>query len=117
MYQLKHFCSRSKENNELNGLSDLCCHGDFFYIYDNNNRRTQILTLDFGYVNNIKSDGNSPIRFQISNTTIGVACYEATLLYYLVSKALNYKHNIAETWNINYIDSIFCTLNVLLKKI
>ena len=40
-----------------------------------------------------------------------------TLFYDLISKALKYKHNIAKTFTINYIDSTFCALNVEQKKI
>ena len=70
-------------------------------MFDRNNSRTQILTLHFVYVNTIQLDGLSPHRVQrreygpyrveISNTTIGVSCTEATLFYDLVSKELKYK--------------------------
>ena len=80
------------------------------------NKRIQILTLDFEYSSTIQLD-DDPYRVQISNTTIGVSCNQATLFYDLVSKALKYKHNIYGTFNINYIDSIFCALNYEEKKI
>ena len=113
---MNQFGSHGVGNNQLNGPFGLCCHGDYLYICDYGNNRIQILNLDFGYVNTIRLDGNKPIRVQISNTTIGVSCQQATLFYDLVSKALKYKHNFAETWNINYIDSTFYALNVQQKK-
>ena len=75
-----------------------------------------ILTLDFEYVNTIQLD-DRPYRVQISNTTIGVSCDNATVFYDLVSKELKYKHDIAGTYTISYIDSIFCALNIDQKKI
>ena len=114
--QLKKFGSEGEENNQLNYPWDLCCQGDFLYICDHHNKRIQILTLDFDYVNTIQLDGNHPGRVQISNTTIGVSCDEVTLFFDLVSKAFKYKHDIAGTWNINYIDSTFVALNVKQKK-
>ena len=117
MNQLKKFGSHGVGNNQLNWPSGLCCHGDYLFICDHNNRRIQILTLDFDYVNTIKLDGDYPIKVQISKTTIGVACDKATFFYDLVSQELKYKHNIAATYTINYIDSIFCALNSGQKKI
>ena len=75
-----------------------------------------ILTLDFEYVNTIQLD-DRPYRVQISNTTIGVSCDNATVFYDLVSRELKYKHDIAGTSTISYIDSIFCALNINQKKI
>ena len=100
----------------MNFPHDLCCKDDYLYICDRNNRRIQILTLDFEYSNTIQIDGH-PFRIQISNTTIGLSCEKATLFYDLVSKALKYKHNIAETFSINYIDSTFCALNCRKNKL
>ena len=56
----------------------LCCNGDYFYICDGGNKRIQILTLDFEYVNTSQLDGDYPYTIQISNTTIGVSCHHAT---------------------------------------
>ena len=117
--QLKKFGSEGEGNNQLNWPLGLCCHGDYLYICDYYNKRIQILNLDFEYSSTIQIDGGlRPFRVEISNTTIGISCYEATLFYNLASKALKYKHyNTAETKNINYIDSIFCTLNVKQKTL
>ena len=115
--QLKQFGSFGTEKNQFINPYGLCCHGDFLYICEYNNMRIKILTLDFDYVNTIQLDGNQPFKVQISNTTIGVSCEQVTLFYDLVSKKLKYKHNIAGTFTINYIDSIFCALNVQQKKI
>ena len=38
------------------------------------------------------------------------------LFYDLVSKELKFKHNIARTYTINYIDSTFCALNCQKNK-
>ena len=114
--QLNQFGSRGTGNNQLNNPYGLCCHGDYLFVCDYHNRRIQILTLDFEYENTIPLDGNTPYRVEISNTTIGVSCDQATLFYDLVSKGLKYKHNIAGTKVINYIDSTFCALNVAQKK-
>jgi len=110
--QLKQFGSRGTGNNQFNYPCGLCCHGDYLFVCDYGNKRIQILTLDFEYVSTIQLDGNRPYRVEISNTTIGVSCDQATLFYDLVSKALKYKHNIAGTYAINYVDSTFCALNV-----
>ena len=72
--------------------------------------------LDFQYTSTIQLNSDCPIRVQISNTTIGVSCDEATLFYDLVSKALKYRHDTAGTFNINYIDLAFCALIVQQKK-
>ena len=113
--QLKQFGSQGAENNQLNCPYGLCCHGDYLYICDNRNNRIQILNFDFQYVSTIQVN-DCPIRVQISSTTIGVSCNQATMFYDLVSYALKYKHNIYGTFNMNYIDSIFCALNVHQKK-
>ena len=115
--ELKQFGSEGVGNNQLSYPFGLCCYGDYVYICDRGNKRIQILTLDFEYVNTIQLDSHNPIRIQISNTTIAVSCDEATLFYNLVSTALKYKHNIRGTENINYIDSIFCALNLAQKKL
>ena len=114
--QLKQFGSNGTGNNQLNAPVGLCCHGDYLYICDYGNKRIQILTLDFEYVNTIPLDGNTPRRVEISNTTIGVSCDQATLFYDLVSKGLKYKHNIGGTYAINYIYSTFCAINYGQKK-
>ena len=113
--QLKKFGTRAAGINKLNSPCVLCCYGGYLYVCDYWNKRIQILTLDFGYVYTIRLN-DCPRRVQISNTTIGVSCDHATLFYDLVSKALKYNHNSGETWNINYIDSTFCSLNVTQKK-
>ena len=114
--ELKQFGYKGTVNNQLDRLLGLCCHGDYLYICDYGNNRIQILTLDFRYSSTIELD-DYPLRVQISNTTIGVSCKKATLFYDIDSKALKYKHDIARTENINYIDSTFCALNVKQKKI
>ena len=114
--QLKQFGSNGTGNNQLHWPFGLCCHSDYLFVCDWGNKRIQILTLDFEYVNTIPLDGNTPRRVEISNTTIGVSCDQATLFYDLVSKALKYEHNIAGTYAINYVNSIFCALNVEQKK-
>ena len=106
-----------EENNQLDWPLGLCCHGDYLYICDYYNSRIQILTLDLKYSSTIQLDGHGPYRVEISNTTIGVACDKATLFYDLVSKKLKYEHNTTGTYTIDYIDSIFCTLNYQQKKI
>ena len=62
--QLKQFGSQGSGNNQLNYPFGFCCHGDYVYICDYNNKRIQILTLDFDYVNTIQLDGLCPIRVQ-----------------------------------------------------
>ena len=99
--QLKQFGPLGAGNNQLKCPVGLCCNVDFLYICDYRNKRIQILTLDFDYVYTIQLGGNFPRRVQISNTTIGVSCDQATLFYDLFSKALKYKHNIAGTYAIN----------------
>ena len=113
---LKYFGLKGSGNYQFNYPCGLCCHGDYLFVCDYWNKRIQILTLDFEYVSTIQLDGNRPYRVEISNTTIGVSCDKATLFYYLVSKGLKYKHNIAGTKTINYVDSIFCALNVEQNK-
>ena len=93
----------------------MCCHGDYLYVCDERNERIQILTLDFDYVSTIQLD-DQIWRVQISNTTIGVSCVEATLFHDLVSKALKYRHNIGKAFTINYIDSTFRAFNWVRKK-
>ena len=115
--QLQKFGSLGHKNNQFTCPLGLCCHGDYLYICDCNNHRIQILTLNFEYSSTIQLDGLYPYSVQISNTTIGVCCEHATLFYDLQTRALKYKHNFAQTYIINYIDSIFCTLNVKQKKI
>ena len=115
--RLKQFGSKGDGNNRLDFPLGLCCHGDYLYVCDYSNSRIQILTLDFDYVSTIKLYGILPHRVQISNTTIGVACDKATFFYDLDSKELKYKHDIARTYTINFIDSAFCALNVQLKKL
>ena len=114
--QLKQFGSEGSENNKLNCPFGLCCHGDYLYVCDGDNKRIQILTLDFEYVKTIQLDGFLPRRVQISNTTIGVSCDQATLFYDLGSIALKHEHYTACTYTIDYIDSIFYALNVRQKK-
>jgi len=114
--KLKQFGSNGRGNNQLNYPLGLCCHGDYLYVCDHWNKRIQVLTLDFEYVNTIRLDGLYPNRVEISNTTIAVSCDQATLFYDLVSKALKYKHDIYGTYAINYVDSTFCALNCGQKK-
>ena len=76
--ELKQFGSYGARNNELICPFGVCCHGDYLYTCDEGNKRIQILTLDFDYVNTIQlHDG--PCRVQMSETTIGVCCYNSTL--------------------------------------
>ena len=115
--QLKQYGSRGAGNNRFSFPYGLCCHGDYLYICDRDNKRIQIFSLDFEYVNTIHMDGGlNPYTVQISNTTIGVSCKLATLFYDITSRELKFKHNATGTYNINYIDSTFCALNILLKK-
>ena len=84
----------------------LCCHEDYLYICDAKNKRIQILTLDLEYVNTITIYRQLfPNRIQISKTTIGVSCKDATLFFDLKSRTLKYTYNYAT--KLNYIDSIF----------
>ena len=115
--KLKQFGSEGAGNNQLHRPLGLCCHGDHVYIVDYNNRRIQILTLDFEYSNTIILGGSYPRRVQISKTTIGVSCNQVTLFYDLDSKALKHKYDYAGTLNVSYIDSIFCAVNVQKKNI
>ena len=64
--QLKQFGSRGAGNYQLNNPHGLCCHGDYVYICDYNNKRIQILTLDFEYSNTIQLDDLSPYYVQKS---------------------------------------------------
>ena len=112
--QLKQFGSNGPGNNQLNGPTGLSCHEDYLYICDYNNKRIQILTLDFAYVSTIQL-ALYPYRVQTSNTTLGVSCGQATLFYDLTTRALKYNYNHG-TGNINYINSIFCALNDQQKK-
>ena len=112
--QLKKFGSYGAGINQLNFPEGLCCHEDYLYICDRDNRRIQIFTLDFEYVSTIKIDCDRPRRIQISEKTIGVSCVEATFFYDLKSKILKYKYNYAT--NLNYIDSIFYGSHCVEKK-
>ena len=47
--KLKQFGSNGMGNNQLNYPLGLCCHGDYFYICDRDNKRIQILTFDLEY--------------------------------------------------------------------
>ena len=72
----------------MNYPNGLCCHGDYLYICDSDNKRIQILTLDLEYSNTIQLDG-LPIRVQTSETTIGVSFYGgATFFFDLKTRAL-----------------------------
>ena len=112
--KLKQFGSEGAGKNQLYYPLGLCCHGYYLYIYDNQNKRIQILTLDFDYVNTIQLNGHSPYFVQTSKTAIGVSCETATFFYGLKTRAL--KHNNYGTWNINYINSIFYGSNYSQKK-
>ena len=113
--ELKRFGSPGSENNQFNWPSGLFCRDDYLYICDYANQRIQILTLDFEYVNTIQTDGNTPRIIQISETSIGVSCNEVTLFYDLKTRILKYKYNYG-TFNISYIDSIFCSSNYQKRK-
>ena len=113
--QLKQFGSQGAGNNQFNHPQGLCCHEDYFYICDCNNKRIQILTLDFEYVNTIQLDGNHPFRVQTSETTICVSCSTSVLFFDLKTRALKHKSNFG-IFNTNYIDSIFYASNFLKKK-
>ena len=69
--KLKQFDLEGAEDNQLNFPHGLCCHGDYLYICDYNNKRIQIITLDLDYSSTIQLDSIPPCRVQISNTTIG----------------------------------------------
>ena len=69
--KLNQFGSEGSGNNQLNCPCGLCCHGDYVYICD---KRIQILTRDFEYLNTIQLDGLYPLRVQTSETTISVSC-------------------------------------------
>ena len=105
----EHIMGYRNTQNRLQYPQGLCCHDNFLYICDQGNRRIQILNLDLEYQSTIQLD-EYPCRVQISETTIGVSCNWATLFYDLNTRALKYKYNY-RTFNINYIDSIFCALN------
>ena len=99
----------------------LCCHGDYLYICDSNNKRIQILTFDLEYSNSIQLDG-CPFYVQTSETTIGVSCNHSftcdvvTFFFDLKTRALKFKHNNYGTTNINYINSIFYGSNHSTQK-
>ena len=115
--QLKQFGSLGAGNDKLNNPRGLCCHGDIFYICDWGNKRIQILTHDFCYVNTIQLDGLYPLRVRTSETTIGVSVSGgATFFFDLKTRALKHKHNNYVTYNISYINSIFYGLNYYEKK-
>ena len=114
--QLKKFGSLGTGNDQLNYPRGLCCHGDCVYICDCNNKRIQILSLDFNYVNTIRLDG-IPLSVQTSETTIGVSCNDGTTCFFdLKTRALKHKHNNYVTYNIKYINSIFYGSNCKQKK-
>ena len=113
--KLKKFGFLGAGNNQSNSPFGLCCRGDYLYVCDFSNRRIQILTLDFEYVNTIQIDGDYPRRVQLSETTIGVASNEATFCFDLKSRTLKYNHNYG-TFNLNYIDSTFYGSNHQQKK-
>ena len=113
--QLKHFGSEGVGSNQLNYPLGLSCHGDYLYICDRDNKRIQIFSLDFEYVNTIQLNGLKPYRTELSNTTIVVSCNG--VFYDFVSKDLKFKYNIAGTNNINYFYSTFYALNVKQEKI
>ena len=104
--RLKAFGLSGSGNNQLYCPFGLCCHDDYVYICDYSNRRIQILSLDLEYVNTIQLDGNTPIRIQTSETTIGVSCDEAILFYNLKTRALKYKYGY-NRYNLDFIDSTF----------
>ena len=112
--QLNQFGSYGTENNQLNYPLGLCCKDEKLYICDYNNKRVQILTLDFEYINTLNLNGN-PRRIQISNTAIGISCNQGTYFYDLKTETLKNQFDSC-TYNINYIDSIFYTSNYLEKK-
>ena len=114
--KLNQFGSYGLGNNQLNYPHGLCCHGDYVYICDRDNRRIQMLTFDLEYSNTIELDGLKPLRVQTSETTIGVSCVGATLFYDLKTRALKCRHNNYGTWTINYFNSIFYGSNYEEKK-
>ncbi len=114
LQQLKQFGSRGSGNNQLDYPIGLCCHEDYLYICDYFNQRIQIFTHDLEYSNTIQLD-DRPFRIQISETTIGISCFQATLFYDLKTKTLRKKYNFVVNM-INYIDSIFYTSNLQDKK-
>ena len=115
--QLKQFGSNGVGNNQLNCPFGLCCRGDYLYICDCNNKRIQILSLDFEYVNTIQLDGLYPYIVHTSETTIGLSCRDGpTFFFDLKTRALKLKHDNYGTWNLNYIDSTFYGSNYSTKK-
>jgi len=113
--KLTQFGSQGAGNNQFNYPWGLCCHGDYLYICDYNNKRIQILTLDLEYSNSIQLD-DLPLYVQTSETTIGVSCGGATFFFDLKTRALKFKHVNYATFNINYINSIFYGSNYEKKK-
>ena len=75
------------------------------YICDSDNKRIQILTIDFEYISTIPLVDDTPYIIQISETTICVSCLKWTLFYDLETR--NFKFQYDYTDNLNYIDSIF----------
>ena len=88
----------------------LCCYEDYLYVCDNRIPRIQIFTLDLNYVDTIMLESYSPCRIQISESTIGVYCFDAILFYDLKTRALKHEYNFS-SYEMNYIDSIFCFWN------
>ena len=114
--ELKQFGTHGSGQNQLYYPFGLCCHNDYLYICDYSNKRIQIFSLDFEYVNTIQTERNNfPRRIEISQTTICVSCIEETLFYDLKTLAVKYKCNYG-TYNINYIDSIFYASNYQQNK-
>ena len=116
--KLKQFGSNGAGNKQLNNPFGLCCHGDYLYICDSDNKRIQILTFDCEYSSTIQIDGHNSIIVQISETAICVSCdSRATFFFDLKTRALNHKHDNYGTSNINYIYSIFYGSNHSTKKL
>ena len=113
--KLKEFGSYGSENNQLKCPLGLCCDDNYLYICDRSNKRIQILTLNFQFVKTIQLDNNAPYRIQVSETTLGVSCDQATLFYDTETGAIKYRYFYG-TYNINYIDSKFYASNHSKKK-
>ena len=103
---IKTFGSEGDGMDQFRYPCTICCQNEYLFVSDYNNKRIQILTLDFNYVDTIQLDFH-PKSIALSRTTIGIYCYKNGIYFYDLKTKILKKRYQNIPGRISLIDSHF----------
>jgi hypothetical protein len=105
---IKSFGKKGSRGNEFAEPAGLCCKDDYLYVCDHLNKRIQILSLDFEYIDTIKLNYR-PCYIRILDSTIFISGMDELCFYDLNTNELkkNYLNTYASVYKTFIFDSHF----------